>query len=93
MFASTQSARNLLNAAISSADAVSFQTWTDKTTKQSPNRRSVSFQISDAKSAQALAKARQLFAQAGYTESVPKLTVGYHSGCTYIRVIAQMSKG
>ena len=95
MFASTKSARTLLNRAIKENQSFVRDSWTDKTSDSDSTRRSVSFRIPEANSEKVLATARQLFKDQGYTGSVPKLTVSYegtrYGGYTYIRVIAAMS--
>ena len=90
MFASTKQARALLKLAFKAAKAnLPSHTYSEKTTKRDPNRRSVVFPISPALADEVIHQARDLFKEAGFTKSAPKLyTCCYFTHNTYIRVIA-----
>ena len=84
MYATTKQARSIITSVIGKRF---IGTWTDTTTKRDPNRRSVVYGIGDAS---VLPKIQQLFADAGFDQSVPKLTFSPDSRGTdtYLRVIA-----
>jgi len=95
MFASTLDARNLLKLAFEAASAnLPSHTYTEKTTERDPNRRSVVFAVDSDFADEVIHQARDLFQEAGFTSSVPKLyTNAKMFGTklfmtTYVRVIA-----
>jgi len=89
MFASTTQARALLRKAFALANStVPRNTYTEKTNPSDPNRRSVVFPCYE-NSDKVLEIARLLFAEAGITSRIPKLTSPEkYYGPEYIRVIA-----
>lgn len=95
----TKTARKLIKQAIEMNDSSIYygNCWTDKTSKLDPNRRSVSFMISDSKADKILATLKQLYQDAGYDSPV-KLTTSdtnifnRSGGYTYIRAIATLDK-
>ena len=93
----TKQARNLIKIALDVNNARYFGCWTDKTSKLDPNRRSVSFMISDSKADKILVTLKQLYQDAGYDSPV-KLTTSdtnifnRSGGYTYIRAIATLDK-
>lgn len=96
MFASTQFARAVLNKVCRENKITIGNTYTEKTSKTEPNRRSVVFQIAatEAEKIVALSQAKQAFADAGFAQTAPKITeseyrYGY-GGFTYLRVIAYL---
>jgi hypothetical protein len=86
MFASTLEARKILKLALKAADSHSSNTYTEKTSKLDPSRRSVVFPC-DTNVEKALEIASKMFKEAGYTKSVPYMTSKDYFG-SYIRVIA-----
>jgi len=91
MFASTIEARKLLKLAFKSSGAnLPENTYTDKTTKNDPTRRSVVFPVHPDYADEVIHQARDFFQEAGFTKSVPKLytTFSLYTHLTYIRVIA-----
>lgn len=95
----TKTARKLIKLAIAMNDASVYygNCWTDKTSKIDPNRRSVSFMISDLKADAILATLKQIYKDLGYDSPV-KLTTSdtnmfsRSGGYTYIRAIATLDK-
>ncbi len=90
MFATTKQARAILKLAFKAADVeLPRHTYTEKTNKNDPKRRSVVFPIYSDNSRKVLEIARDMFILAGYTSRIPKLTSPeiYYSP-EYIRVIA-----
>jgi hypothetical protein len=86
MFASTLRARAILKLAFEAADCKVEHTYTEKTTKRDPNRRSVVFPCYG-DTEKVLKIASMMFNELGYTKSIPKLTDSPYFG-SYIRVIA-----
>lgn len=93
----TITARKLIKIALDVNNARYFGCWTDKTSKFEPNRRSVSFMISDLKALAVLETLKEIYQDLGYDSPI-KLTESetnfYHrsGGNTYIRVIATLDK-
>lgn len=93
----TKQARNLMKIALDVNNATYHGCWTDKTSKRNPNRRSVSFMISDTKADAILATLKQVYQDLGYTSRI-KLTTNKtnvnmrEGGNTYIRAIATLDK-
>jgi hypothetical protein len=86
MFATTLRARAILKLAFEAANCKVEHTYTEKTTKYDPKRRSVVFPCyGDA--AKVLKIASVMLKDCGYTKSIPKLTKSPYFG-SYIRVIA-----
>ena len=88
MFASTLRARAILKLAFEAANCKVEHTYTEKTTKSDPNRRSVVFPCYG-DTEKVLKIATQMFKEVGYTKSIPKVTESPYFG-SYIRVIAYM---
>ena len=87
MFATTKQARAILKLAFKAANAeIPRHTYTEKTNKNDPKRRSVVFPVYG-DSRKVLEIARDMFIEAGYTSRIPKLTENEWFG-SYIRVIA-----
>ena len=86
MFATTLSARALLKLAFEATNCAVEHTYTEKTTKRDPKRRSVVFPVYG-DTDKVLKIATQMFKECGYTKSIPKLTESDYFG-SYIRVIA-----
>lgn len=91
MFASTLDARALLKLAFEAAGSNKpSHTYTEKTTKRDPKRRSVVFPVDMKFADEVKHQARDFFQEAGFTKSVPKLYTHFSCGylAYYIRVIA-----
>lgn len=92
MFASTKEARSLLKLAFEAASAPKpSNTYTEKTSKYDPNRRSVVFPVDFDDAGDVATFAYDFFKEAGFTSSKPVVTFkqdfsGYIQ--SYIRVIA-----
>jgi penicillin V acylase-like amidase (Ntn superfamily) len=87
MFASTVVARALLKRAFNATNTYKpLNTYTEKTSINEPNRRSVVFPVYSDNSLAVFEFAKSLFNEKGFTKSVPKLT--FSKNCSYIRVIA-----
>jgi len=93
----TKSARNLIKLALEINNCDFFNCWTDKTSKLDPDRRSVSFMISDSKAVAVLATLKQIYQDLDYTSPI-KITKSKtnfllrEGGSTYIRAIATLDK-
>ena len=91
MFATTLRARALLKLAFEATNCAVEHTYTEKTTKRDPKRRSVVFPCYG-DSRKVLEIARDMFTKAGYTSRIPKLTSPeIYYGPEYIRVIAYIA--
>lgn len=90
MFASTVVARALIRKAFNRCGVPEpVHTYTEKTTKNDPKRRSVVFPIYGAFKADQVSKyAREFLQDAGYTKSKVTLTTTLFEDRYYIRVIA-----
>ena len=91
MFASTKEARALLKLAFEAAGSNKpSHTYTEKTTENDPDRRSIVFPVDMEFADEVKHQARDFFQEAGFTSSVPKLYTNYSMGqlVYYIRVIA-----
>lgn len=87
MFASTIRARAILKLAFEAANCeLPKHTYTEKTTENDANRRSVVFPCYGDTN-KVLKFATAMFKEVGYTKSIPKLTESDYFG-SYIRVIA-----
>lgn len=83
----TKTARKLIKLAISMNCARFANTYTDKTCKSDPTRRSVVFMITPSKANDILATLKQIYRDVGYSSPV-KITES--SNCTYIRAVAKI---
>lgn len=89
MFASTRFARSVIRNALKNNNVKFANTYTEKTTENDPDRRSVVFQIGNDKSEQVLNEVTRELTNAGFTDSKAKITRSpFGFGSTYIRVIA-----
>jgi hypothetical protein len=93
----TKSARNLIKLACEINNCDFYNSWSDKTSKLDPNRRSVSFMIQESKAFAVLTTLFEIYRDLGYNSPI-KITQSEScfstrsGGCTYIRAIATLDK-
>lgn len=83
----TKTVRKLIKLAISMNCARFANTYTDKTSKLDPAKRSVVFMITPSKANDILATLKQIYRDVGYNSPVKITRRGVHS---YIRAIAEI---